>query len=457
LGTISKVGTPKNPQSWSVAELGVFYTSNRSNLVSYAAKLLHDKSKAEEVVQDALIKVILASPELNSQEHAIRYMYRTIGSVCRDLYRLEGRRPKLVALDDSMSQLEPLWAREEIQVGDFSIAEDAAVIRQAISLLSPAERAALIMWEVEGRSTKEIAKELGVKEKNVRHTLSRARASLRRILSSLVIDSENGLTAAEFLSGKYKRSLDIARNSSKKVLSIFIILAFLFGVNTFRESIFSNRPFEGQAQQSSNTYASSNNIPNFSQTQPSGNLKVPEAKENIAKISTPATKESSRFYFKGLDKRGIPAGFTVADSSGNLGTMYSRGRPSSETADDWNISQVSKTDFGAANIFLMQRLGQSPSSPLYSISLAYAQNGRWIPLVTQVTSVDSRRLASGNHLLSVVVKVESEAESNLEIPATASGRDLDRAPREVLTRLVLNPSKTEVLSQAVFVQEEGRF
>jgi DNA-directed RNA polymerase specialized sigma24 family protein len=39
------------------------------------------------------------------------------------------------------------------------------------------------MWEIEGRSTKKFAAELGIKESAVRHSVSRARASLRKVMS----------------------------------------------------------------------------------------------------------------------------------------------------------------------------------------------------------------------------------------------------------------------------------
>jgi hypothetical protein len=46
-------------------------------------------------------------------------------------------------------------------------------------------------------------------------------------------------------------------------------------------------------------------------------------------------------------------------------------------------------------------------------------------------------------------------ETTVVIPATASGRDLLQAPRQVITRLVLNPGKTQILSQAIYVVEKG--
>jgi len=54
-----------------------------------------------------------------------------------------------------------------------------------------------------------------------------------------------------------------------------------------------------------------------------------------------------------------------------------------------------------------------------------------------------------------MIKVESEVETPVVIPASAQGRDLLTAPRQVITRLVLNPGKTQILSQAVYVVEKG--
>jgi hypothetical protein len=88
------------------------------------------------------------------------------------------------------------------------------------------------MWEVEGRSTTEIAKELGIKESAVRHTVSRARASLRKVLSELVIDEVRGLTALDLLSTTYKKAVDIAGRSSKIALTLILVLTAFLGLNS---------------------------------------------------------------------------------------------------------------------------------------------------------------------------------------------------------------------------------
>jgi hypothetical protein len=88
------------------------------------------------------------------------------------------------------------------------------------------------MWEVEGRSTAEIAKELGIKESAVRHTVSRARASLRKVLSELVIDEARGLTVLDLLSTTYKKAAELAGKSSKIALTFILVLTAFLGLNS---------------------------------------------------------------------------------------------------------------------------------------------------------------------------------------------------------------------------------
>ena len=222
----------QGPRAWTVTELGAFYTEHRSELLTHANRVLKDSAKAEEITQDALIKFMLAAPELESTEHGLSYLHRTIENLCIDLFRLEGRRPHLVVLDDATAEIESAWQVDGDHSSAISVAEDAAVIRQALAMLSPAERAALVMWEMEGRSTSEIAAELGIKETAVRHTLSRARASLRRILSELVIDQERGLTALDMLSTSYKKAAELAQKSSKVALSLLLVVTAFLGFNS---------------------------------------------------------------------------------------------------------------------------------------------------------------------------------------------------------------------------------
>jgi RNA polymerase sigma factor (sigma-70 family) len=260
-----------SPATWSVAQFSSFYTKNRSELITHANRIMKDKAKAEEITQEAIVKFMLAAPEIESDQHALSYLHRTIENLCIDIFRAENRRPNLVALDDASAEVESAWQVSGDHSVAISQAEDAAIIRQALSLLSPAERAALVMWEVEGRSTAEIAKELGIKESAVRHTVSRARASLRKVLSELVIDEARGLTALDLLSTTYKKAAELAGKSSKIALTFILVLTAFLGLN----SITGNEP---------NT-SITNTLPKLSNDQDMAIIEAP-----VAPATTPAAQ-----------------------------------------------------------------------------------------------------------------------------------------------------------------------
>jgi len=434
---------------WTVAELGAFYTEHRSELIAHASRILKDSARAEEVIQDSLIKVMLAAPELESSDHALGYMHRTIENLCIDIFRIEGRRPNLVLLDDSSAELESKWVDNKDHVDVIAAAEDAAIVRQALAMLSPAERAALVMWEMEGRSTAEIAVELGIKESAVRHTVSRARASLRRVMSELIVDKERGLTALDMLSTTYKKAAQIAKKSSKAALSLILVFFAFLGFNAMPTD--SELPVVTTQENKASTPVEVVDAPSVEASATPSITAATIAKAQAAAQNAKATT----FSFTGLDKAGIPTGFSVTDSTGSLGSLYRTSRQPVLSETELIISQIVKTDSGAANIFINQQLVSDSRGFSYLPSLSYGRDGAWIPLITTLTMLDSERLLSGDYLVTAIIKVESEVETSIVIPATASGRDLAQAPKQVITRLVLNPGKTEILSQAIYVVEKG--
>jgi len=282
----SRVIGSSTPASWSVAQFSTFYTQNRSELIAHANRIIKDKAQAEEITQEALVKFMLAAPELSSDSHALSYLHRSIENLCIDLFRAENRRPNLVALDEATAEIESTWQVPGDHSSAISAAEDAAIIRQALSLLSPAERAALVMWEVEGRSTTEIAKELGIKESAVRHTVSRARASLRKILSELVIDEERGLTALDLLSTTYKKVSEIAGKSSKIALTFILVLTAFLGLN----SLTGNEPTLNSIPSSSAQLGALQDVP----------ARTPQTPTDIQVVQTPSSTQSASENLKSI-------------------------------------------------------------------------------------------------------------------------------------------------------------
>lgn len=156
------------------------YIRHRASFTLHARRYLRDGRDADEVVQEAFLRLFLALPELETELQALAYCRRTITNLCIDRFRAQARRPSLVDLDSAGAM--DLAASDP---GDPVVrAEDAAMVRAALSLLSPLHRAALVKREIEEKTLPVIAEELEIPEESVKHVLFRARRALRRILAS---------------------------------------------------------------------------------------------------------------------------------------------------------------------------------------------------------------------------------------------------------------------------------
>ncbi len=439
---------PAGPRVWTVAELGAFYTEHRSELLAHAKRVLKDSAKAEEITQDSLIKFMLAAPELESTDHALSYLHRTIENLCIDYFRMEGRRPNLVVIDDAQAEVEAAWQVSGDHSAAISAAEDAAIIRQALAMLSPAERAALVMWEMEGRSTEEIAAELGIKESAVRHTVSRARTSLRRVLSELVIDEERGLTALDMLSTTYKKAADLAAKSSKVALSLLLVVTAFLGFNSLtgnEGSVLPTVQQEGQAAPSASATAEVSES-----VTPAPSVSVSAAKKSDGMVSGVYIK-GARVAFPGLDAEGTPTGFTVAGENG-LGKMWvSNNRPVA-TEQGTILATQAVTSKGGPNVMIDQTITVDGNGTKYEVGyVALGINKQWAVANADATGVDFERMSNGQYLMTVTISLTSTPTSELANPVGDRGYDVAGAPKTITTRLLLNASKTQILAQAIYL------
>jgi RNA polymerase sigma factor (sigma-70 family) len=432
---------------WTVAELGAFYNEHRSELLAHANRVLKDSAKAEEITQDSLIKFMLAAPELESEEHALSYLHRTIENLCIDYFRMEGRRPNLVVIDDAQAEVEAAWQVSGDHSEVLSQAEDAAIIRQALALLSPAERAALVMWEMEGRSTEEIAAELGIKESAVRHTVSRARTSLRRVLSELVIDQERGLTALDMLSTTYKKASELAAKSSRVALSLLLVVTAFLGFNsmTGREGILPTV----SSNDSAGVVAES--APSADSAVPAPSISMP-AKKSSTMVSGVYVKTGKAAQWPGLDAEGVPTGFTVTGESGPAGKIRVNRNVPVATEQGTILATQAITSGGGPNVMIDQSITVDGNGTKYEVGyVSFGIGGSWRIAEATATSVDFERMSNGQYLITVTISLLSTPTSEFAIAVGDRGYDIVGTPKAITTRLLLNASKTQILAQAVLI------
>lgn len=441
------------PLAWTVGDLGAFYTQHRSELHAHASRVLKDQIKAEEITQDALIKFMLAAPELESEEHALSYLHRTIENLCIDLFRAEGRRPNLVVLDDATAEVEAAWQNNGDHSAAMSAAEDAAIIRQALALLSPAERAALVMWEMEGRSTEEIAAELGIKESAVRHTVSRARASLRKVLSTLVVNEETGLTALDALSSTYKKAAELAQKSSKAALSLLLVITAFLGFTSLTGNEGVRVPVVADSSVSAGTSPSSNLQPTPAAI---AATKAAAAQAAAKKAEQAAINiKAAALTFFGLDNQGVPTGFSVTDVKNVSGKARVTKGYSTVNTSGLVVANQFITGSVGPNVLIDQMITVDGSGTNYTantVNVGFAGNWNSVEINSIESSIE--RLANGQYLVTATIQIGYLNPTTFSIPTGNRGYDLGDAPKSITTRILLNSGKTQILAQAAKVLEK---
>jgi len=439
---------------WSISQLSALYTEHRTQLVSQARRITRDEAEANEVVQEAFLKFMLAAPELDSPDRAIAYLRTSVTNLSLNIIRARGARPNLVAIDADTTQerLNEIASENHIDL-DTSItaAEDAAIIREALSRLTSDQRTALVMWEMEGRTTEEIATALNTSPANVRHILVRARKSMVRVLEEWVVDDATGLTALNALSTTYKKASQIAQKSSKAALSLLLVITAFLGFNSMtgnEGSVVSTIPsMSSVAGQAPATAASQS--PSATATAVAKAAATAAAKK--AQNAALNAKVAALTFF-GLNKDGVPTGFSVTDANNVAGAGRVTKGITTVGANGIVVNNQFITGSVGPNILIDQLVTVDGTGTRYSVNgINIGWVGNWNSVEVKSTDSSIERLANGQYLITATSNLGYLNEADFVIPTGGRGYDLADAPKSITTRILMNAGKTQVLAQAVQV------
>lgn len=147
---------------------------------------------AEDVMQDALLKTYRYVKSITEPEAFRTWLYTTVRNACLMKRRLHAGQPAhLVSLDSGTGSPDD-GVRATIDVADEGKPADQQLIdaaidrrlRDALKKLPPPYRMIVVMREMDGLSTREVATITGMSEANVKTRLHRARLMLRRHLDA---------------------------------------------------------------------------------------------------------------------------------------------------------------------------------------------------------------------------------------------------------------------------------
>jgi RNA polymerase sigma-70 factor (ECF subfamily) len=164
-------------------QLEELFARHHEELYRYAARFTGDLDLAEDVVQDAFVRLSERPPADDSQLRG--WLFRAATTIALDAMR--GARRRLALVRDRPER-QPLGDPPADPAAALEREETRRRVREALAALGPKERAVLLMRE-EGFAHREIAAAVGTTTGSVGTMIARA---LEKLARQLDLDQEGG-------------------------------------------------------------------------------------------------------------------------------------------------------------------------------------------------------------------------------------------------------------------------
>jgi RNA polymerase sigma-70 factor (ECF subfamily) len=152
-----------------------------------AYRLTGNPDDAEDVAQEAFVRVFKAIRRYRRSAAFSTWLYRVVTNVCLDELKRRGRRPVPMSQSGDADSDPPEAADPMADPAEIAERrERQAVIQRAIASLPRQQRAVLVLCDVQGMSYEEAAEVLGAKVGTVKSRLNRARLALKARLEPVM-------------------------------------------------------------------------------------------------------------------------------------------------------------------------------------------------------------------------------------------------------------------------------
>ena len=163
---------------------------HKDGLVAYLARLTGSPDRAQDLAQEAFLRVFQAAERYRERGEFTAWLYRIATNLVRSEARRE-RRWSLLAPELARQSSAPVEAGAPRSLLRRQMHERLA---EALERLPLSLRAPLVLFEIEGWSPADIARALGCREGTVKSRIHRARKRLRDDLAPYRDDWQGGLS-----------------------------------------------------------------------------------------------------------------------------------------------------------------------------------------------------------------------------------------------------------------------
>ena len=158
-------------------------------ILALAWRILGDRDLAQDAAQETYLRIFRSLDSFRLGERFEGWMVRIAVNVCYDLARKRGPLPVPAEVLEALEgDAAPMGAEEAVL-----LRQRRALVRQALVKLPQAERTALVLRDLEGHSTEEVARILGVRPVTIRSQVAAARAKVQAHCARLMTSKPGGL------------------------------------------------------------------------------------------------------------------------------------------------------------------------------------------------------------------------------------------------------------------------
>ncbi|HEX5044459.1 MAG TPA: RNA polymerase sigma factor [Candidatus Polarisedimenticolaceae bacterium] len=150
----------------------------RERVVRTAYQVTGDLEDARDVAQSVFLRLWHVLPRFDPGQRFDTWLYRITVNAAIDLLRSRGPKGMLQPLPEDPSVLEAVGADAGLDAG-LDLRDVQRAFSRLAARLSPKQRAAFVLREIEGLETAEVARILDVTESTVRNHVLQARRTLR--------------------------------------------------------------------------------------------------------------------------------------------------------------------------------------------------------------------------------------------------------------------------------------
>ena len=146
-----------------------------------ALRLLRNVEDAQDAAQEVFLRLHKHLHSLEEERGFASWLYRVVVNVCHDLNRRRGKHlaaPLEESTTPAAGAASASAAKDPFEV--VSEQQQRQWIAESLATLSEKERAALVLRDLEGLPTAEVARILGSSETTVRSQISTARLKIRK-------------------------------------------------------------------------------------------------------------------------------------------------------------------------------------------------------------------------------------------------------------------------------------